>query len=61
MDNNQDLVGTPNYMSLNAHKGRQLSRRDDIESAIYVLIKLFKDQDLPWSEISNLNTVKKMK
>ena len=35
------VIGTPNFVSVNAHEFLQTSRRDDIESAIYVLIYLF--------------------
>jgi casein kinase 1 len=38
---NNSMVGTPNFVSINAHKGFTNSRRDDVESAIYVLIYLF--------------------
>lgn len=35
------IVGTPNFVSVHAHNGISSSRRDDVESAIYVLIYLF--------------------
>ena len=35
------IVGTPNFVSIHAHEGYNNSRRDDVESAIYVLIYLF--------------------
>lgn len=44
------LVGTARYASINAHKGLELSRRDDIESMIYVLVYLANGV-LPWQNI----------
>ena len=41
------LVGTPRYLSANAHDGKEQSRRDDIESLMYVLVFLAKGK-LPW-------------
>ena len=39
--------GSLRYASLHAHLGRQLSRRDDVESLCYMLLYLFKGP-LPW-------------
>lgn len=32
------LIGSPNFVSLNIHNSREPSRRDDIESCIYIII-----------------------
>lgn len=39
--------GSPAFMSLNAHRRVQLSRRDDLESLGYMLVYLFSGS-LPW-------------
>ncbi len=43
------LVGTPEFAALRAHQGGELSRRDDIESLVYVLLFLFSNK-LPWQK-----------
>ena len=44
------IIGTPNFVSINVHKGLEPSRRDDVESCIYIMIymlfgKLFWDKE----------------
>ncbi|OWZ24142.1 Casein kinase I [Phytophthora megakarya] len=46
------VVGTPTFLSLNCHNGATSSRRDDIESLLYVLIYLMRG-DLPWQQASS--------
>jgi serine/threonine protein kinase len=41
------LVGTANFVSLNVHKGIEPSRRDDVESCLYVMIYMFTGK-LEW-------------
>ena len=45
------MVGTALFASINAHKGSELSRRDDIESLVYTLIYLITGT-LPWKNIN---------
>lgn len=42
------VTGTPLYVAVHGHDGQQLSRRDDIESAAYVLAHLATGT-LPWA------------
>lgn len=62
---NKDFRGTLRYCTLNMHLGVENSRRDDLESFLYVLIFLLKGK-LPWqniqAEISNkAEQIKKIK
>lgn len=36
-----DIIGTPEFISLNVHEKRLPSRRDDLESVVYILCFLF--------------------
>ena len=64
MRTNCSLLGTPNFVSLNVHKGYEASRRDDLESAILIMIYLHMGE-LSWEsnniDASVTNTIIKAK
>ena len=49
----QSVVGTPTFMSQNAVKCISVSRRDDLESMLYVLVHMHKNH-LPWQNYSEV-------
>jgi casein kinase 1 len=47
----KSLIGTCRYVSANSHNGLELSRRDDLITLGYVMIRLFRGS-LPWQSVS---------
>jgi serine/threonine protein kinase len=43
------LIGTANFVSINVHKGIEPSRRDDLESCIYILLYMCWQGELHWN------------
>ena len=54
------LTGTARYCSVNALKGTEQSRRDDLESAGYVLIYLAQNKNLPWAGLNIIDKVERV-
>ena len=54
------IVGSPNFVSLNIHKHIEPSRRDDLESCVYVILTMFLGK-LEWFDKSNLDTIYDLK
>ena len=55
-----NIIGTNNFASTNAHEFNELSRRDDLESLGYMLIYFYLG-NLPWKDYSNNEMIKIMK
>ena len=55
------LIGTVRFASINAHKRKKLSRRDDLESLVYMLIHIARKDGLPWDPSLGESEVKKIK
>ena len=58
LENGRKITGTARYVSPNVHSGLSPSRRDDIESIVYLLIYLLSGS-LPWQKIKHEDKSKK--
>ena len=54
------VIGTPNYTSIHSHQHMLMSRRDDMESAAYILLFLCVGE-LYWATESSNETILQMK
>ena len=58
--NISNIIGTTNFVSLNVHKHIEPSRRDDIESCIYIITYMFLGH-LEWIQTTDTKNVVKLK
>lgn len=56
----KSIVGSINYSSINIQRGLEASRRDDMESILYIIIFLLK-KDLPWENCYEGEVLQKKK
>lgn len=54
------VIGTMNFVSLNVHNGIEPSRRDDLESCIYIILFMLLGK-LEWFNIRDKNAMAQMK
>lgn len=48
----KSLIGSVNFSSVHVQQGFEASRRDDVESLLYILIFLLKENAIPWNRDS---------
>ncbi len=58
--NIKNIIGSPNFVSLNIHYNIEPSRRDDIESCIYIILTMLFGR-LEWFNKTNLNEICQLK
>jgi serine/threonine protein kinase len=56
LTNNNSIIGSPNYISINIHNGLTPSRRDDLESIIYIILELYFGK-LPWANTIDISSI----
>ena len=56
----KNIIGSINFVSLNVHNLIEPSRRDDLESCIYVILTILFNQ-LEWFNKSNLQEIYQLK
>lgn len=54
----KSLVGSVNFSSINVQKGFEASRRDDLESILYIVIFLLNG-DVPWNNCDNKEVIER--
>lgn len=56
----KNIIGSPNFVSLNVHNKIEPSRRDDIESCIYIILTMLLGT-LEWFNKTNLDEILQLK
>ena len=54
------LIGSPSFVSLNVHKGIEPSRRDDLESCVYIIMNMLLGK-LDWFDKQDVNEMALLK
>jgi len=54
---NKNIVGSPNFVSINVHKNIEPSRRDDIESCLYIMLYMLSG-NLVWGSTNTILDLK---
>ena len=57
----KNIIGTPNYISINVHNMKEPYMKDDVESLMYVLLYKWNKNIIPWANISLLEDINKAK
>lgn len=58
--NIKNIIGSPNFVSLNVHFNIEPSRRDDVESCIYIILTMLLGK-LEWFNKNDINTIIQLK
>ncbi|CAD8197067.1 unnamed protein product [Paramecium pentaurelia] len=56
----RSFLGTTRYASIAAHLGHELSRKDDLESMMYIILYFIRGQ-LPWQNLQNVTDKERTK
>ena len=56
-----NIIGSLNFVSLNVHNNIQPSRRDDLESCVYIMMYLYFNRNLEWFNKKNINEIIELK
>ena len=52
--NSSFIIGTPKFISIHVHNGKDPSRRDDIISLLYLYVYMMNDSYLPWENVKHI-------